>query len=486
MTEASLSDIRTRVADRLLATVGERKYNRWFADACIDCDEDRVAVAVPNRFAADWIAAHFKPEIRTAAENVFGRPIELNIEVRPTAAAATETRRGGDSPDHQADPAPTVGPVPASKPGPARRSGQGVAATAVSALRYRLDDYLVGATNRLAYSAVQRLVDGEGDELNPLFVHGGCGVGKTHLLQGLCRRFAETHPGRRWRYTTAEQFTNQYIQAVKSNGLPALRNKLRGLDLLVVDDVHFLSNKTATQAEFLHTFDAIDLNGAKVVMASDCHPKQIQQFSEALVSRFVSGMVVGIDLPDPPLRERLVKAMAGRRGLRLVDAVVPVLADHCRSSVREIEGTLNTLAALTKMEYGGVGSEPVGQALVSRLLGLAAPSRPTRPVRFQTILQTVCEALGVEPADVRGKSRHRRIVLARSLAAYLARQLTTMSFPELARALGKGNHSTIITASRRIENQIAARQALNLSGDLRCTTADQLAEELRRRVVSAA
>jgi chromosomal replication initiator protein len=253
----------------------------------------------------------------------------------------------------------------------------------------RLEDFVVGESNRLAFAAACRVVDiDDGHGLSVLFVHGECGVGKTHLLQGICRRSIERtgRPGS-VRYVTGEQFTNEFIAAVRTNTLDAFRARMRKLDLLAIDDVHFLSNKVRTQSEFLYTLDAIGLGGAKIVMASDDHPRHIKRFNQALVSRFISGMVVKVDRPDRCTRLELIRRLASVRSLSLNDAAVDTIAGQCVGSVRELEGAITRLAAVTTLLHephvngaaapnGGNGHAPaagangaIGAVLAQQVIG---------------------------------------------------------------------------------------------------------------------
>ncbi|QNN21418.1 ATP-binding protein [Planctomycetales bacterium ZRK34] len=450
------------MAQTVAHCVGERKFEMWLNTASFEQRARTLHITVATRFAADWIHNHFNAELHQAAEKLIGESADVRIHVDAEAAPQTA-----------AEPAPApAAPKRAPDPGPASR------------LRYRLEDFIIGSCNELAYAAACRLVDEPDAPLNPLFIHGACGLGKTHLIQGLCRRFVDRHPNARWRYTSAEAFTNQYIAAVQAGKLNEFRRKLRGLDLLVVDDVHFLSNKSKTQTEFLHTFDAIDLHGAKLVLASDAHPKLIKQFSEALVSRFMSGMVVRIEAPDIDTRRKLIIALARRRNLMLLDSAVDQLADHPIDSVRELEGLITRLAALASLNPSHA-SGPIGAALVNQLI---EPGRPgvgaNRPVPLKRIVDVVCEELSVEPKQVFDRCRHRRVVLARSIVIHLARQLTTLSYPELARGLSRPNHSSIITAHQRIGKQINDRRELPPDPAVPLPRIDQLVDHLRRAVVS--
>ncbi|MEX2217487.1 MAG: DnaA/Hda family protein, partial [Phycisphaerales bacterium] len=337
-------------------------------------------------------------------------------------------------------------------------------------LRYRLHDYMVGDANRLAFGAAERLADPATPRtFSPLFIHGGCGLGKTHLLQGTAQRYREARPSAVVRYMTAEAFTNEYIGAIRSDRLDAFRKAYRSVELLCLDDVQFLSNKTATQAELLHTFDAIDLSGAKVALASDEHPRHVRKLSDALVSRFMSGMVVRLDPPEPALRERIVAHLAARRGMALEPAAVRLIASHHASrdgSVRDLEGVLVRLDALARLlpESGGANEGgAIGLLLVRKCLGLQeaeAGGRLRRPVRMEAIIEEVCRTLHIEIGDFVGRGRHKRVVLARAVTTCLARALTTHSYPEIARAMGRPNHSTVITACQRITRQIERGESL--------------------------
>ncbi len=447
--------------------MGDRNYELYFASARLAYHDGRLKLGAPNRFVADWIARHHQQVLADAAEQETGQPVQVDVRVEtPDESAAPASRRAR----------PAERPAPAA---PTKRNPR--------ALRYALDDFVVGRSNELAFNGACRLVDEPGHELNPLFIHGGCGLGKTHLLQGVCHRFVQAHPSACWMYVTAEQFTNDYITAVRLNRLDAFRARLRKVDLLVVDDVQFMSRKSATQSEFLHTFNAIDLRGSKLVMASDAHPHHIREFSKALVSRFVSGMVVEIEPPAAMMRAQIIRAIAQRRRMRLVDSVVDVLADRCTGSVREIEGAMTRLNALAVLLRDNThADQPIGHAVLNQLFAAPPSDRPRRPVRVNQIFHVVCEQLHVDRAAVLGESKQRQVVLARSLVIHLARQLTALSYPDIARHLNRSNHSTAVTADKRVARQIADRQAVRLSPDRNATTVDQLFERLRAQVVQSA
>jgi chromosomal replication initiator protein len=276
------------------------------------------------------------------------------------------------------------------------------------------------------------------------------------------------------RCITGEAFTNEFIASVKAGTLEAFRRHFRRVALLVIDDVHFLSNKEATQRELLHTFDAAGAAGARVLMASDEHPREIRKLSQQLVSRFVAGAVVRIELPEHALRVQIAHQAAVRRGLMLEPAAADLLADRAAAlggSVRDLEGLLTQVEALRLIAPELIPDGKLGAVAVRRALGiqeqhLGAPGGRLgglggwgggrRPIPLTTIAAEVSRGLGVEVSDLMGRGRHRTVVLAREVTVYLARRMTTCSFPEIARALGRENHSTVLTAHKRLEGMLAA------------------------------
>jgi chromosomal replication initiator protein len=479
--------------------IGPHKFGMWFGGARITLDGTTLNIATSSPFAANWIDVHFGQELRSAARKSVGDGVGIHVHADSVAelAAATEPAQVRQP---QGDEARAIDdPV---RPGVrGRRSAAAPASPAEdrgeAGLR-RLDDLVVGPANSLACSAALQLADGALSAgrssvigTSTLFVHGECGVGKTHILQGICRRYLEVG-GRPHtvRYVTGEQFTNEYIAAVRSNTIEAFRKRIRRLQLLAIDDVHFLANKTRTQAEFLHTMNAIDLTGARVVMASDDHPRHIRRFSQALVSRFMAGMVVRIDRPDRGMRAEIVRRLAAERGMRLSAAAVDHLAAAGAGSVRELVGAITKLAALRMLAQDSAGSaspavgEEVGLLLAQQVFTDRA-WRTSTPVRLGTIIEEVCRRLAVSKPDLMGSGRHRRVVTARAMVAYLGRELTTQSFPEIAQALGRNCHSTIHTADARLRRQIEAGASLDLGGGEPQAELRELVDQLRQDVLRA-
>ena len=532
------STFRSALSDAL----GAHRYGLWFAHGTsAEAREGGIVITAANAYVAEWISKHFREAMQQAAVLALGEGSSFTIEVAQNqferdaaAASAAESRNGartsarggearrspthagvqaGAQPTHQngrGDPDATewstdrtfaanqlesVGGMGVGGMGGGGMGGGGVGGgtmlprprTAHSALGprqsravtlRRLEDYVIGDSNRLAFAASEQLAQGAAEAPGILFLHGECGVGKTHLLQGICRRRSEYAPRQVVRYVTAEQFTNEYIAAVRDGSLEQFRKRLRRVDLLAIDDIHFFANKSATQAEFLHTIDAIDLSGARVALVSDEHPRHIRRFSQSLVSRFLSGMVVRVERPDRGTRSELVRRLARERGLDLTTAAEDLIAGRCAGSIREIEGSITRLGALVELD--GIRGQ-IGPGTVERLLGSEGPATSgSVPIRLGSIVEAVCERLRVSREDLLGSGRHARTVVARGMVAHLARELTTHSFPEIARALGRDTHSAIHTAAKRLKALAEADGRLAVGGEPIRELVDQLRHDLAR------
>lgn len=473
-----------RITEQLTDQIGTHKYDMWFANTELRVNGRQVEVATDSDFVAKWIDDHFSHELKGAARQTLGEEAEITVRVAPDLRGRTDRddpRRQEAAPDGTGHPG-RVSTSPHPETFDSHRPRGGSANRNRSSFR-RLEDFVVGSCNRLAYTAACRLAQERSAlGLSPMFVHGGCGLGKTHLLQGVCRRHIElTGDTQGVRYVTGEQFTNEYIAAVRDDKIERFRRRMRRLDLLAIDDVHFLANKVRTQNEFLHTIDEIGLTGSRIILASDEHPRHIKRLSQALVSRFLSGMVVQIEPPHRQTRIELAHRLAAARGLKVNDAAAEMIASHCVTSVRELEGAVTKLSALAAIarstssaasaplfngpaaDSGAGGLQEIGTAMTQQLFRDRS-SGTAGPIRLAIIVDVVCQRLNVQKTDLTGSSRHRRVVLARGLVAHLARELTTHSYPEIAQALGRTHHSTIHTAARRLRRQLEEDYMVTLPG----------------------
>lgn len=316
-------------------------------------------------------------------------------------------------------------------------------------LRGMLQDFVVGPSNQLAHAAALQLARQPGQAFKLLVLHGGCGLGKTHLLQGICNMLSQEQPTLEWRYISGEEFTNEYIHAVKAGPVDLFRAKYRSVDVLVIDDIHFLANKSATQSEFLHTFDAIDACGKAVVLSSDRHPRTIATLSEPLINRLVSGMVVEVQPPCFKTRCAILRQRIARMNATLSGELIEFVARHVTRNVRELEGALYKLVALASLTKGPITLELAEAALEQHI------AQQSQPPGVERIVSQVCERFAVTAEQINGRGRDRTLALARGLTMYLVRKHTALSYPEIGRELGGKNHSTVLMAVQRIEKQLA-------------------------------
>lgn len=439
------------ILEQVQLQVGATSFNVWFKDAThIDVEDGQLTVGVPNLFVCDYMESRFAGILTGIAREKLGSDVAVRFQID---ARLFQQRRRAELGQSEEFLEAEAGPV-APKPRP-EQPNVATAAAADSpneAPELTLDRFVVGDCNRMAYAAALEVAGRPGKAFNPLFIHGACGLGKTHLLQGIAHAVRRQHRGARVLYVTAEQFTNRYIMAVKTRSLDAFRHRFRNLDLLVIDDIHFLANKEATQEEFLHTFNTFDLGKRQVVMASDCHPKMLSCIQETLISRFVAGMVAEMSRPDRRTRVEILRRKAQRMGAAIADDVLTFVAMHVAGSVRELEGSLIRVIA-----YASLDKQPVTLSLAQEALAESISAGQKR-ISLTAILDVVCQFFGAAKADVLGRRRTRTVTLPRQLAMYVARRLVHLSFPEIGRLMGDKNHSTVIAACKRVDKMVGANE----------------------------
>ena len=436
--QAVFTDEMEAVHERIAEKIGNTQYQVWFKEgAQLAVNEDCIQVTAANPFVSNWIQGHFSSTISDTVQDVLGRALPVRFQVDGRLKKNAEK--------------------PISEHQKAERVLNSLRRTPVSAtkrprwekpLKLTLDTFVVGPKNQLAFNAAQTLVREEKSPFNPLFLHGGYGVGKTHLLQGVCNAVYTDRPDTRWAYLSAEDFANQYVVGLKTRKLDAFRNRFRNLDVLAIDDIHFLANKNAMQEEFLHTFNSIDLAGKQVILASDAHPKEIGKLCEKLVNRFVSGMVVRVDAPDFETRRRICSQRAAGMKLHLSQEVIDYVAGSISANVRELEGALVKLAA-----FGSLTGQTTTLTVAKQVLADHI-ARMDPVVHNSEIISATAEFFGVSVSDIYSAKKDRTVSLARSFGMYLNRRFTKMSFPEIGRAMGGKNHATVILACRKVENHL--------------------------------
>ncbi len=436
--QGTITDEQSAVSETLAERIGAQKYRIWFKNSTrLVLTDGYVKIGVPNLFIASWIENHFANEINQAVQAVTGSARKITFTIDPELSGH-QRRTQLDSQAQLVEKARNRTSAQRTVTKPAQRKK----------LKLSLDTFVVGSSNELAYNAAKAVVNDKKSPFNPLFIHGGYGIGKTHLLQGICNAVSKSRPGTNWLYLSAEDFANQFVLALKTKKLEAFRRRMRQTDLLAIDDIHFLASKSATQEEFLHTFNSIDLAGKQVVLVSDAHPKMIGHLSEKLVNRFVSGMVVKIETPDFKTRCRICEQYASAMRKRVSESVIKYVAESLRTNVRELQGALLKLIAFSALQ-----NDKITLALAKKILAEHL-SRTDPIVHVSDIEAAVATYFGITPANIHSSKKNRTIALARHFSMYLARKHTKLSSPEIGRCMGNKNHATVLLACKKVEEQI--------------------------------
>lgn len=448
-----IEDVETRIRERIEQLVGPRKFKIWFRNSTqFTCADGFIKVGVPNLFIGQWIEDHFSDVIAAAAREIIGKEVHLSFAIDPVLfRSLRQSQLNSQAAFIEKN-------SQRSERGGVSRNGAAAAADPARKLRGRLENFVVGQGNRLAHSVALSVVENPSADGGSVFFHSTCGLGKTHLLQGIANGLGQTHPQVRWLYVTGEEFTNQFLFALRERRLDAFRHRFREIDVLLLDDMQFIANKKATQEEFFHTFNAIDASGKRLALASDAHPKMMADLTESLVSRLVAGMVVRIERPDFETRCEILRRRALQTHHEVPEAVIQYIADKIQANVRELEGCLLKLLACASLLNQQITLEMARQALDDHL------RQTGKLLSVSDIELSVATFFGLTPADLHTSRKSRTIALARNIAMYLARKHTTLSFPEIGRMMGNKDHTTVLLANRRIAKLLAEGSEVSWQG----------------------
>ena len=307
--------------------------------------------------------------------------------------------------------------------------------------KYTFDTFVVGSANRFAHAAAVAVAENPAEAYNPLFIHGGVGLGKTHLMHAIGHYVQQQYPEKRLLYVTSETFINELISAIQQGRNTQFRNRFRNVDILMVDDIQFIAGKDSTQEEFFHTFNEMFEHGKQIILTSDKPPQDIAKLEERLRSRFAWGLIADIQRPDVETRTAILRAQAISEGVKVPDEVLGLIADHVNSNIRELEGSFNKLVA-----YSMLVSEPITMDLARVALRDIINGEKRRQITAGMIMQTVCEYFSVTMEDLTSATRKREITVPRQIAMYLTRDLTAMSLPQIGTAFGNRDHTTVLHA----------------------------------------
>ncbi len=428
-------------------SVSHAAFTTWFKNTeLVDQTDDAVTIAVPNIFAKRQFEVKFNNQIKSVLEKNGATPSKIVYVVKTSGGKKTVTREITPA-AHTTAAVSTAdellsGHIPRHNPA----SSSTTQAASLNP-RYTFDNFIVGSSNDLAYTACQAVAANPGTKYNPLFLYGGVGLGKTHLMQAVGNEITKSQPDARVLYITSETFVKEFLESIRFKK-KGFADKYRNVDVLIVDDMQFIANKEKTQEEFFHTFNHLHQNNKQIIISSDKPPKSIPTLTERLRSRFEWGMAIDIQMPDFETRCAIVQTKASLSGVELERDTVEYLANSIKTNVRELEGALNQLLAYAEMR--GVAPDI---ATAEGLIGSARHSRPQHLTPKQIIDKTA-RHFQIDAKEITSAKRDKHIVVPRQVAMYLLRSELHLSFPRIASELGRKDHTTAIHSVEKIEKAV--------------------------------
>jgi chromosomal replication initiator protein len=427
----------------LQVSLSPAAFETWLKGSTLTTvDDNRFTIGVPNGFARDFLENRYRSLISQTLARVVGYSVVVDFVVIP---AATDAEDGG-------------GPAPDDSPEevrlePTRVGGEGGQSNLNP--RYTFSNFIVGSANRLAHAASLSVAERPGHAYNPLFLYGGVGLGKTHLMHAIGNQVMAKFPRKRVVYATSEKFTNEFITSIQQGKIDEFRARYRRIDVLLIDDIQFIADKERTQEEFFHTFNAVHEDGKQIVLSSDRPPKAILTLEERLRSRFEWGLIADLGAPDLETRIAILRAKADEQGVPITSDVIEFIARKVVSNVRELEGALNRIVA-----YASMGAMPISIELAQAVLSNVLYNPKKRMVTPERIARAVSEYYGVDLESLRGQRRDKAVVMPRQVAMFLMREETDVSLLRIGAELGGRDHSTVLHACGKIGREAAGNDEL--------------------------
>ena len=441
--------------DVLAQELPQQQFNTWIKPltARVAADQSKLTLFVGNRFKLDWIRAQYGARIAGILESLHGQRVDGELALAPRATPVKPTLSELPSP---AEAAPTAPPAePMAAPAPDEE------ASASGAFRSRLngaltfDTLVEGSANRMARAAALHVAGAPGQLYNPLFIYGGVGLGKTHLMHAVGNQLVQARPGAKVLYIHAEQFVSDVVKAYQRKTFDQFKDRYHSLDLLLIDDVQFFANKDRTQEEFFNAFEALLAKKSHIIMTSDTYPKGLADIHERLVSRFDSGLTVALDPPELEMRVAILVSKAAAEGAEMPEEVAFFVAKNVRSNVRELEGALRKILAYSRFNQKEISIALAKEALRDLL------SIQNRQISVENIQKTVADYYKIKVSDMYSKKRPASIARPRQIAMYLAKELTQKSLPEIGELFGGRDHTTVLHAVRKIAGERQQLTELN-------------------------
>jgi chromosomal replication initiator protein len=463
MTNVDTSDL-TELWDAAFRTLEQRvngaALRAWLRETTpVGFSDDTVVLAAPHAFAREQLDLRYGAELREALTDAAGRPLTVVVTVRP-GSSPVEPGGDGDSTDVvtaddlEADPAPSPPTNPSRQGAPETFRAVGDRDSPLND-KYTFERFVIGASNRFAHAAAFAVAEAPARAYNPLFIYGGAGLGKTHLLQAVGHYATSLFPTLRVRYVTSEQFTNEFIDAISNHRQVPFQRRYRDIDVLLIDDIQFLENKERTQEEFFHTFNALHNAEKQIVISSDRPPKQIGHLEERLRTRFEMGLLTDIQPPDLETRLAILRKRAAWEHLPVPDEVLELIAGRISSNIRELEGALIRVTAFASLQRSEVTLH-LAQTVLKDLF----PERSGSEISAGLIMSETAAYFTLSHDDLSSTSRTRQLELARQIAMYLCRELTDLSLPKIGQAFGGRDHTTVMHATQKISGLMQERPAI--------------------------
>lgn len=435
--DPSLTDLWKKICAILSRELSERSFKTWFEPVLVlSVSQDALTLGVPDAYYGKWLEDHYQNLVLSSVEEVLGRPLSVSYQV--------------------VEPPKVTPSTPVTQPSSPREKEE---AAAGWNQRYTFDDFVIGPGNRFAHAAAVAVSESPAKQYNPLFIYGPTGLGKTHLLQSIAHEMKRRHPEFKILYISSEKFTNQLITAIQTKSTPQFRAKYRTLDLLLIDDVHFIAEKDSTQEEFFNTFNALYDAHKQIVVTSDRPPREIPGLEERLVSRFGWGLVTDIQPPDFETRVAILKKKMERETVVVPDDLAYFIADKIKSNIRELEGALIRVVAFCSLTNSKIDVRLAQEILKD------AFKEEAQKFTIEGIQKVVADFFNVKVSDLRAKRRSSSIVRPRQIAMFLVRELTSHSLPEIGEYFGGKDHTTVLHSYNKIlaerEKDVAMRGLLD-------------------------
>ncbi len=435
-----------KTLDRLRSSFDEEEFNAWLEPVAfegVDPEDGALLLSVTSDFYRRWISRKYLDAIRDALTDQSGEDYLVRVIVRPETMVEEISQNGATQ-------QPVVrrgfGHPPVAEATPA----QSFVRPRLNP-RYSFEEFVVGESNRYAHAAAQSVGDPGSNAFNPLFLYGPSGLGKTHLMQAIGHSFLQHRPDAQILYVTSEQFINSFIESIQHKRSIEFRGRFRNVDLLLLDDVQFLMGKERTQQEVFHTFNALFDSGKKIVLTSDRPPRDLSTLEDRLRSRFEWGVIADIQPPDLETRIAILRQKALQENLAVPSDVLTFIAEWVRDNVREMEGALKRIKV-----YSSLHGCPITMEVAREVLGHLITGQPQGRISIEDIQKAVCDYFEISKQQLLGSNRSKKFSQPRHLALYLCRELTDLSFPDIAAKFGGKDHTSVIYACRKIKSAIEA------------------------------